>query len=118
MNTWVEDYAKFIADESLKLVKAVASPKSEAIVKKLSRQFLGFYVESLVYDSLMEYKIKNLKGEKAYQYSLQELAQVKTDIQDQIAKAFENSFKRYAGQFVEYYVQIKVVPEPKNKEVC
>lgn len=118
MDNWIDEFSKFIAEESLKLTKTVGKPKGIKASKKLMVRFLKFYVEALVFQSLVEYKERDLVGYNAYQFTRANLMSVKVAIQEEVARGFEDAFLRYSGQLVEYYVTVDEVPEPKNKEVC
>lgn len=118
LRSWIEDFSKFLANESLKLVKSSGEPKGASTVKKLSIRFLGHYAEALVWASLNEYKEKKLTGTKAYEFTSQNFIDIRNSIQTEISTAFEAAFQKYSGQSAEYYCQIKPVPEPQNKEMC
>jgi hypothetical protein len=118
MDNWVDEFSKFIAEESFKLNKTVGRPKGLKTTKRLLTRFVKFYVEYLVMDSLVEYKERDLKGSRAYEFTRANLSSVKIAIQEEVARGFEDAFQKYSGQLVEYYVTINEVPEPKNKEVC
>jgi len=119
LDNWVEEFSKFIADESYKLVKTVGRPKGSKTSKALSTKFLKAYVQSLVYDALTEHKpVNGLTPMRAFALTKQNLTVVRHNIQDEVAAGFEAALNKFSGQSVEYYVTINESPEPKNKEVC
>lgn len=118
MDNWVDEFSKFIAEESFKLTKAVGKPKGIKTTKRMMTRFLKFYVETLVFSSLVEYKERDLTPQSAYKFTKENLLSVRAAVQEEVARGFEDAFHKYSGQLVEYYVTINEVPEPKNKEVC
>jgi hypothetical protein len=113
---WLEEMSEFIARESYNLIKLTGDPKGSS--KKLSSMFIRYFVSKMVLDSLTEYKKKKLDGKEAYDFTKKNFSEMKDELQLEIAKGFEIGFLKYSGKDIEYYCQVKPVPEPINKEVC
>lgn len=115
LDSWVEEFALHIANESIKLVEEIGKPKGAE--KQLASKFMQYYVEKMIVNAF-----KDVEGKKMNQIEVFELAKnnylaVKQEIQEEVARGFERAFKNFLGQSVEYYCQIKLVPEVANKEM-
>lgn len=119
MDNWVDEFSRFMALECFKLVNTVGSPKGKKARKALMVKFLRHYIDALVTSSLTEHKVGDeLSVTKAYTLTRQNLLDVRQGIQEEVANGFSEAVKKYTGHYVDYYVTINEVPEPKNKEVC
>ncbi len=116
LNSWVEEFGSFIAEETSKLIRTCAKPKGEGLVEKLTQNFLENMIENVVMDALTKHA--DLPPHQAYSATKDAVAQAKSNIQTAIAIGFEKAFHKFSGREVEYYCQIHLVPEPINKEFC
>ncbi len=86
----------------------------------LSIQILASYIASLVYRELKEVKDNNTNAtqEQLHNASMDAYAAVRGRIQDAVSAGVSGAMATYTGKQLDYYTQIKVVPEPTNKLAC
>lgn len=115
LNDWVADYAKMISTETFKLINTLGHQKNAS--RLITTKFLQFFIEETLKDVLEEYKSrKDITVEQAYLFTKENLNDIKTNIQVEIAKGFEAAFSKFAKKDIEYYCIIKPMPEVANKE--
>lgn len=115
VNSWVEEFAEFIAKESYNLVTTCGKKQAEDVSLLLSTKFIQYYTEIIVLKSLSVTDGKELSSKQNYTITKDSFMRLKTELQTELAKGFENAFRKYAGKNVEYYCQINPVPEPISK---
>lgn len=78
-------------------------------------------IKHLIKCILVDTTVRNIKGLKSakerVQGSTKALTYTKTLIQEAVAEGFMITFKEYYGQELDYYCQIKPVPEPISREL-
>ena len=112
-NSWLEEYGEFIAQESYKLIKQVGQNGH----KKLSTRFLKFYVNLILKNALLEHTKMPLSQDEAYRLTIHNFQQIKEQIQTEISLAFEKALSDFSGRNMEYYCQIKPVPEVTHRGI-
>lgn len=114
MQEWVSSFAKFIADENLKLLKAKGDKKGDKVTKALVKYFLRFFIRAMIRDVLPEPDLTPKNKEKSYAAMKQNFMAVKIDVQDAVSQAFYEAIKEYTGTSIDYYCQITPIPDPKT----
>lgn len=116
INNWVGEFSNFIAQESLKLVISIGKPKN--LISELSTKLVHYYIKALIKDSLTAYEKMNLSRQDEYEFTAKNFADLKYQLQIEVASAFESAAKEFSGKTVDYYCTISPVPDPINKEAC
>ena len=129
IQSYLDDLGADIAVETLELIKDATVNKGKSIQSLVKQKFLKSYVEALVLESFSKHinlKLNDSQDDSIEVGDLEKLAdevedefrQVKFEIQSSIATAFENAMLLAINQSIDYYVQIKPVGEPINKDPC
>ena len=129
IQSYLDDLGADIAVETLELIKDATVNRGKSIQSLVKQKFLKSYVEALVLESLAKHINPKFDGaeegsievgdlEKLADEVEEEFRQVKFEIQSSIATAFENAMLLAFNQSIDYYVQIKPVGEPINKDPC
>jgi len=70
-----------------------------------------------VYAELNE-RDKSLKTkEEMLNFAMKNFAALKVSIQESVAAGFQGAVSTFSGQQVDYYCQVKPIPEPINKRM-
>lgn len=103
---------KVLVTSTFKILNARKSTRSN-IEMQPELYFLSLYIKAMVDGSLRD-KIPTKSKEERYQAIKDSFEKTKFSIQEAIAIAFQTSMRNHANTPVEYYCQIKPVPEPVN----
>jgi len=102
-----------LVTETFKLIDGQGGVASTQVAVNFLARFAG----TLVYRSLKQQAPTTCKTpEEMVQFTGRNFAGMKVCVQEAISAAFSGAMKTYAGQDIEYYCQVKPVPEPLNKE--
>lgn len=114
------EFSSRMVDHVAKAIISEGKANPELSRNELHLHFIACYLGSLVYTRLLEKpKGKGKRGGVAeYDHALKNFNELKVGTQDAVAKAFQGAMSTFAGQTVDYYCQIKVIPEPVNKLSC
>lgn len=110
INEWLEDYSAFMADEAIKLLKAQGKKKGDIEYKALVTLFLYRIMTQLLIETLHE-RPDGLDEEGAYNFSRKAYGDVKYQLQESVAMAFTTAMGHFYGKPVEFYCQVKPIPE-------
>lgn len=113
---WVNQISTLLASESFKLLKSQGTEKGGLdLANQLYSAFLEKYIEKMLVEALTVTPTKALTEKKNYEFTRVNFISAKTGIQDSIANAFSNSLSNFTSQKVDYYVEVKTVPDPVSK---
>lgn len=112
LNEWIDSFSAFMADETLKILRLNTEKRGPEVGRALCIHFLARIMTSTVLESL-HMRLENPKTEEdALKYNQKCFAELKTQIQDAVSLSFQTAMSHYTGRQVEYYCQIKPIPEP------
>jgi len=111
----VSSLAKTLALEMSKLIDNQAEHRGGDAAFHLSTQLLAAFVAARACNSL---KVPgNLTPPQQFEVACASFQTFKVACQEAVAAGFTAAMSEFSGQHVEYYCQIKVVPEPLSKLV-
>lgn len=117
LNAWIESFSAFMADETLKVLRANCAKRGPDVSRALCIHFLARVLSSTVLDTLHE-RMENPQSEaEALRFNQKQFAELKIQVQDAVALSFQTAMSHYTGRQVEYYCTIKPVPDPVNSTV-
>lgn len=87
-------------------------------MRELSMTFLASFIGSIVYAVLKEKPVKSKDMKDALDFTANNFLELKIGMQNAMAAGFQGAMQEYSGKSVEYYCQVKTVPEPVNKQPC
>lgn len=79
--------------------------------------FIARFIGAYVYQALMQKPEKPCSKDDLLKFTRENFKASKQAIQDAVSAAFTGAMNTFSGKTVEYYCQVKVVPEVKGK-VC
>lgn len=79
--------------------------------------FLAGFISATVYRSLAVLPLE-LEGKKQeqYEFAQAQFGEIKEILADAVSAGVQGGILTWSGKSIEYYTQIKVTPEPVNKE--
>ncbi len=108
-----DQIASELVAETFKLIDGQGGTLSN----KVAVNFLARFAGMLVYRSLKQEAPEHCKTpEQMAQFTMRNFSGMKVCVQEAVSAAFTGAMKTYAGQDIEYYCQVKPVPEAFNKE--
>lgn len=117
-----EDYANQFSDlivrETYNLIRAQNKEYGVDAVKYISTAVISKLISLILLDTLQEKPAQKSTRQHAYDFTHKNFNIIKNQIQDSVASAFSGAMMSWAGKNVEYYCQVKTVPEPTNTKVC
>lgn len=117
LDNFVDEFAQTLANETFKLIHATGEKKH--LQNDITSRFVSYFLENTILYTLNKYAdSKQLTEEEMYTYTKEDFAAVKYQLQNAIAKGFEQAFQLHANKRPEYYCAINLVPEPLNKKAC
>lgn len=117
LKSYIEEFASMMAVESYKLIKLESKNNKNKVDRDISTKFLKHFIKKIVFDSLTELTNKNMSSKEAYTVTKASFLDIKVKIQEEVARGFEEAFLHYTGQQIDYYCDVRVIPEPINKEM-
>lgn len=92
--------------------------KNHPIIRRLAARFVGYFVEFIVKETLMHKTILKFTKNQQYEFATQNFRELKKDLEQEIAFGMARAMSEMGGSEIEYYCQIKLVPEVKTKYEC
>lgn len=116
---WSLKYSKYLTSEIFRIMDSQLKEKETGVAQGVLINFLASYIGTLVYRSLTDFP-EGLQEDKEalYESTMESYGELKQDIQNAIAVGFHEAMSTYANKYVEYYCEVKIVPEPVNKHPC
>lgn len=113
---WADNYCQEIVNATFRLFAAQARNRGGGNTARfLAMLFLAKFVGSIVLSVLNE-KPSTTSEEENYKHSVKTFSDIKLKIQEAVAAGFTGAMTVFTGHQVEYYSQIKTVPEAANKK--
>lgn len=117
LDSWINEMSELIAKETNGLIKTLGRPKDASV--RLSVSVLQESVRLVILDVLTQHSERNdITREEVYVITKENFSGLKIQVQNSIARGFEQAFGEFTGRSVEYYCVINPVPEAINKEAC
>lgn len=112
-----EELAQTLTVENFRIIdgkmRAYASKESRFVAATFIARFVG----AMVYRTLTEDQALNKTKAEHEAFVMKNVADLKNQVQNAVAAAFQNAMSAFSGQPVEYYCTIKIVPEPPTNTV-
>lgn len=115
---WCEDFSRKAAIDVYTMFEEERDKVGAENHRHLTVTFLAGFVSALVYRSLANIPDSIKSDEERCQYANDSFSDLKMRIQEAVASGFSGGMRTWSGRTVDYYCQVKVVPEPKNKDFC
>jgi len=112
LNKWAETLAMQVALDAFKQIEDKSRNLGSDATKFIATMFLSSFIGGLLFRTLNE---KNDKVDP--NIAIKNTGILKGQIQDAVSVGFQNAMSAFIGQNVEYYCQIKMVPEMTSKAV-
>lgn len=109
-----EKLSKELTVETFKFIDGVLKAYGEKEVRYAACDLVATFVGSLIYRTLTEPRTLNVSPLDHEQRVMKNVGELKSQIQEAVAQAFQNSMSAFSGNYVEYYCQIKPAPNPPN----
>lgn len=114
LKDWMEGFSDLMAVELVKLIDAQGVNNGPEITQAIISHFLSSFTALTVLKCLGEKPSSGKGSEEEYQLASTRFLAHKILIQEAVAAAFSGALSEFTGRNVEYYCQIKLVPEPIN----
>lgn len=115
---WQEKFSTHLLKVVFKCIADEEKNRGEEFADNLGTAFIAGFVGSLVHHVLARRPPVGTSKQKTYEYVAAQYADIKSNIEGAVAAGFSGSLSKYSGKEVEYYCQVKIVPEPINKLAC
>lgn len=106
-----EIFSQYMVEEMCKLLKAHAPDKFGVMMSA----FLATFVGNMVYKKLQEKPETAMSKEDLFKFTKDNFIGVRMQVQEAVAAGVSGAMTTYSGKHVEYYCQVKPVPEPISK---
>lgn len=117
LNEWIDSFSAFMAEETLKILRGHTEKRGREVGRALCIHFLSRVLATTVLDTLKDRK-EDAKSEKEqYDFSKKQFLDLKVQVQDAVALSFQTALSHFTGRQVEYYCQIKPIPDAINGTV-
>lgn len=99
-------------------VHMIVNRTQDNIVRhSLHVNFIARFIGAYVYQALMQKPEKACGKEELLKFTKENFKASKQAVQDAVSAAFSGAMSAFSGKDIEYYCQVKVVPEVKGK-IC
>lgn len=107
---YASDLGELMSEDVFKMIERQTGTNKEA-AKYIQAMFVSRFVQMVVASALEENKHVSDKE------LLKVMSETKMALQNAVAAGFQNAMTEFSGRQVEYYCQIKVVPEPVSNKL-
>lgn len=111
-------FASYLVDEMCKIFNAQEASKGQDYARTLIAYMVSGIIASSIHRALISKPPGEITKQEAYDYVSGNFKQMKVSIQEAVAVGFEVAMMEYTKQPVEYYCQVKTVPNQMNQKVC
>jgi len=112
---WADEFSQMLVDETFKLLDA-QTKNGKAATKEVASIFVARFTGVLLYRTLTDSNDIKDKNE-LYLHTSKNFSDLKSKLQDAVAAGFSGAMSKFTKKHVEYYCQVKPVPEPINKKM-
>lgn len=116
LEEWCEDLASKTALNIYELFEDQAAIVGPDNHRHLFSVFLAGIISATVYRSLAICPANLKSDEERCRYAEDSFTDMKNRIQEAVAAGFTGGMKSWSGESLDYYCQVKVMPEAANKE--
>lgn len=106
------ELGRTLFSEAYKIIATESDKRPRAFEGLASMTFLADAVCTFVYHFVNE----NAKSGMSAEDAIEAYKKYKQSVEEAVAVGFQSAMEKYSGKTVEYYAQIRIVPEPVNKE--
>ncbi len=117
LDDYITAFSKTMALELIKLVDDQGKQRGEEVRRRIVLEFLAGFVSGAVCRVLEPSVQEGATNEQRYAAVSESFSSHKRLMQEAIAAGFTASMSQFSGRSVEYYCQIKIVPEIVNKSI-
>ena len=116
---WKEKFAKHLLAVTFKCIEEEEKARGVEFADGLAVSFVAGFTGALIYHILNRQHPDNTKVKKElYNFVSTNYSDIKLKVENAVAAGFTGALSSYSGKQVEYYCQVKVVPEPANTLAC
>ena len=106
------DFVDYLSEETFKLLEGKS--RNVSVQRDLATRYISSFLASVIIERLNELPEGEFTERQQYDFTAANFSEVKADVQNAVATAFEEALSAFAGKPVQYYCQVKPVPEPLN----
>lgn len=118
VNKYLENAAAIMADDINKQLMTKGYSFGPEVYREMTMHFLTRVLAMTVMNVMHYDKAPQTEDRKAaMDYTNEVMQEIKAEIAQSVGSAFTHALSRFFGQPIDYYCEIKVVPEPVNKRV-
>ena len=115
---FTDEFSKQLTIVATELTKQVEEEFGMRTADNATASFLATFIGVMVKRRLNRPNPLKLPAEKQCNLVMSDYNDFKIKIQNSIALGFQDAMSQWSGKSVEFYCQIKPVPEPINKQAC
>jgi hypothetical protein len=117
LDEYREAVAKHLLEKIFKLLLTEEQKYGNVFVLKVVDKLVTGIIGGMLYRELTMTP-PLLEKEEQYEFTKAAFSKYKSGVQEAVALAFQGAMTQWSGKSVEYYCQVKPVPEPTNKYEC
>lgn len=114
---WLEDISDMLVVETLKIIDAKTRKEGDEAYRQVSAKFVERFIAAIMYKTLTEEAKINLPIKVLEDLHIKNANDMKRAIQDSVSQGFQYAMTAYSGKPMEYYCQIKLVPQPFSTKI-
>lgn len=110
--------AEHLLAENLRILNEHANRVGVDRASAIVNTFLSGFIGAILYKVLKQDSGVLYSQEEKLELVEKKFAERKYEIQSAVAAGFQIAMSNWSGQHVEYYCQVRTVPEPINRKLC
>lgn len=114
---WMEEIADMMVVESLKIIDSKTKKDGDEAFRQVSAKFIERLIASLMYKTLTEESKLKLPSKALEDLHIKNANDMKLALQDSVSQGFQYAMTAYSGRTMEYYCQIKLVPQQLSTKI-
>lgn len=119
LDEWKDTFSQHLIEVIFKCLLEEERERGVAFSQEIAITFLTRFLGGIIYNTL-EHKpmgFSKSNGKEQYEYTSKQYAHMKHQIENAVAAGFQGAMTTYSKMPVDFYCQVKTVPEPTNKMV-
>lgn len=121
LTEWKEAFSQHLIDVIFKCLLEEEKERGVAFSQGVAISFLSRFIGGLVYNTLdhstRSIQKLDLTGKEQFDYTSKQYTEIKLSVENAVAAGFQGAMTTYSKMPIDFYCQVKTVPEPESKVV-
>lgn len=116
LDKWKDEFSQHLIEVIFKSLLAEEKERGVSFSQEIAVTFLARFVGGIIYNALetKPHGFKDLTGTEQFDYTSTQYAELKRQVENAVASGFQGAMTTYSKMPIDFYCQVKAVPEPEG----